>query len=120
MEVNPRVNTFEEKTSAIILKTGTDKRMVNVLIAAGFLLLLLLVLLLIRRLRRRKRQPVSGPVNATTPAVPVMPAATPPATPMPAGGTDMKPASTPKFCPKCGNPLKPGVKFCGKCGNRFY
>lgn len=120
MEVNPRVNTFEEKPSVVPLNIGTDKQMTYLLFAAGFLLLLLVLLLLFRRLRRRKRQPVSGPVNVTTPAAPVMPAATPPATPMPAGGTDMKPASTPKFCPKCGNPLKPGVKFCGKCGNQFY
>lgn len=25
----------------------------------------------------------------------------------------------PKYCPQCGNSLKPGVKFCGKCGHNF-
>ena len=26
------------------------------------------------------------------------------------------PMPAPKFCPSCGNPLKPGSKFCGACG----
>lgn len=25
----------------------------------------------------------------------------------------------PKFCPQCGNALKPGAKFCSKCGHKF-
>ncbi|HEY5000383.1 MAG TPA: zinc ribbon domain-containing protein, partial [Candidatus Cryosericum sp.] len=26
------------------------------------------------------------------------------------------PAKTPKFCPGCGAPVKPGAKFCASCG----
>jgi hypothetical protein len=26
------------------------------------------------------------------------------------------PTKTPKFCPGCGAPLKPGAKFCASCG----
>ena len=29
---------------------------------------------------------------------------------------DVAPAKTPKFCPGCGAPVKPGAKFCASCG----
>ena len=28
-------------------------------------------------------------------------------------------AKAPRFCIKCGAPLKPGAKFCTKCGHRI-
>ncbi|HEY2588602.1 MAG TPA: zinc ribbon domain-containing protein [Tepidisphaeraceae bacterium] len=40
--------------------------------------------------------------------------AAPPASP--AAPPTESPANWPKFCTKCGAPLKPGQKFCNKCG----
>jgi membrane protease subunit (stomatin/prohibitin family) len=38
---------------------------------------------------------------------------------MPQQGQGAAPASGPKFCPECGQPVTPGSKFCGNCGHRL-
>jgi hypothetical protein len=52
----------------------------------------------------------------------VKPAQVAPSTPEPqktAASVGAAPAKTPKFCPGCGAPVKPGAKFCASCGRAF-
>lgn len=38
---------------------------------------------------------------------------------VPQQGQGAAPASGPKFCPECGQPVVPGAKFCANCGHRL-
>lgn len=88
--------------------------------AAGALVLLLLILIILL-VRRKKRRSVKlaqmAPPAAVIPSVVSAPPPAPHPQPAAQRPVQQPPASTPKFCAKCGNPLKPGTKFCSKCGN---
>ncbi|NTW23442.1 MAG: zinc ribbon domain-containing protein [Lentimicrobium sp.] len=89
-------------------------------IAAGTGVLLLIVvasILLIRRKRRRKTL-APGPVPPP-PVAPVYQAPPAPNAPKPQQTPVIQDSPRLKFCPKCGNQLKPGAKFCGKCGHHL-
>ncbi|MHC1777638.1 MAG: zinc-ribbon domain-containing protein [Lentimicrobium sp.] len=86
----------------------------------GLLLIGLAAFMLISRKHRKK---------VTIPGSPVRSAATPVyQTPLAPPASDVMKPQQPrviqepqslKFCPKCGNQLKPAAKFCGKCGYKF-
>ncbi|MHA1869652.1 MAG: zinc ribbon domain-containing protein, partial [Promethearchaeota archaeon] len=70
-------------------------------------------------------QPSSSFSSAPSPApqsseygVPVSDVPLPPPTTLGSTSPTETAFQTPKFCPKCGAPLKPGMKFCPKCGSK--
>lgn len=70
--------------------------------------LVLIFILIIRKRRKRKRLSVVSKPESDVRKI-INPAVTP----------RQVAETSPKYCPFCGNPLKPDVRFCGKCGNRI-
>ncbi len=111
---NPTVGSPETSSVSPV----TDKTLAYVFAGIALLLLLVLTIFIIRRKRKsRKRLSLADAPDRFMVQ-----------TPPPSAKTHVQPAGkqsvnnttlTPKFCPKCGSPLKPGAKFCGKCGHRF-
>lgn len=119
MEVNPSVGSLAGAPAIIPDRIRENKWLQTGLVAAAAFLLLLLLLILLFRRRRKNKKPAEDRV------IPTQPVATPPQTvaapgpAQPAAGAGSRVASTPKFCPKCGTPLKQGARFCSKCGNQL-
>ncbi len=113
------VEAIETESSG--LKPWQNPLYQKIAAGAGVLLIIVVVsIILISRKRRKKVtvpgtfiQPAAKPVFQAPPAPPATDAPKPKQPPV-----IQEPPSL-KFCPKCGNQLKPGAKFCGKCGNHL-
>ncbi len=79
----------------------------------GIILLTVVVMLFIRKRKRSTKKKKTGTVTQIPNISPSVSATT-------TGKKPVRPDElkhiTPKFCPGCGSPFKPGAKFCGKCG----
>jgi hypothetical protein len=88
------------------------------MIGAGILILLIAIIIILKIRRKSKSKTVVTEIKTqkqqqtVAQAIPQVPDRTEP----PPTKQEFPNPSTPKFCPQCGNQLKPGIKFCGKCG----
>ncbi len=127
MEADPKVNLLPapKRDLPVIPKTRILDFLDNELlkygiIGGGGLILLLLIILLVRRRKRRSGKAAKAVQPQVTAPRAVSPPPPPPRSQPAAQEPVRKPpvqASSPRFCIKCGNPLKPNTKFCNKCGN---
>jgi hypothetical protein len=86
----------------------------------GGMLILIIVIVLIRRKRKTGskvfQQPVKPEAFTQAPQTSNVSGNQNAASVKPDTANPTIQSSSPKFCPKCGTPLKQGAKFCGKCG----
>lgn len=115
---DPGVNTLETKDKSKPL----NKWFIYGGAGLSALILLLGVIFLIRRKRKNTNSaalPITyAPIPQVTPSLSqsVAQALVSPAAPSSVQPPPPPIAASPKFCPQCGTPFKPGAKFCGKCG----
>jgi hypothetical protein len=92
------------------------------MIGAGILFFAIAIIVILKIRRKRISNPVipvveiqkqQQPVRQANPQLAV-------GTEPPIAKQEFQNSPTPKFCPQCGNQLKPGIKFCGKCGKKMY
>jgi hypothetical protein len=127
MQSQPPVGSLPDNPASKIFDT---KMLVYFGAGSGCLLILIIVIIIIRRRRRKStvytNQIISAPPLPYSPAPPVdtshlasLPSSLPPvaqSAPPPLPTSDIQPPTSPKFCPQCGAPFKPGARFCSKCG----
>ena len=90
--------------------------LVKFLIAFWWLVLIILIVLIIWIITASKKKKAALEVATAAPSAPAPPPAPKPEVHAaePDTGT-----ATPKFCPKCGDPVDPNEKFCTKCGHNL-
>ena len=105
---DPKVD-LPDATQSIELGVKKYSNSLIIFIAGGSIILLLILFFIIRR--RRKKNKAKEPGASVDKQTPLKL--------QEQSSQSSAATATPKYCPSCGNALKPGARFCGKCGYKM-
>ena len=115
LPVNPQVNIIPAEK--MVLNIMDNKMLVYIGSGLGGILIVIVVIIIVRRRRKSAKTPTPHVLQTQDPFVQPSPVSQPQFTPVSRDGQNAPEIPpSPKFCPQCGVPFKPGAKFCGKCG----
>ena len=105
----------------LMLWTGFGLLSMGMCCVGGMLVLIGVVAAVVMRRRSRREGPLPPPPPPPAPPRPYSPPppSAPPRPPQQRSAPPPPPEqSAPRYCPYCGQPLRPGAKFCPSCGGR--